>query len=104
MRGKQGGGRLPVPVCTEGVTAFPEKLIDLTLFPGPGKSGLIRSNELRGSIRWQTGELAKAVFEAGVSKAERVNPQSVLANMARYHRTVPWRPTGRVSGIPSANS
>ncbi len=60
----------------------------------------MRSRKLRGSIRWQTGELAKAVFEAGVSKAERVSPQSVHHGKISSYRTMEtyregvWNPFG----------
>ncbi|MGD0230353.1 MAG: hypothetical protein ABSC19_08340 [Syntrophorhabdales bacterium] len=55
---------------------------------------------MRGSIRWQTGELAKAVFEAGVSKAERINPESVHCGKIASYRTMEtyresvWNPFG----------
>ena len=55
---------------------------------------------MRGSIRWQTGELAKAVFEAGVSKAERVNPESAHHGKIASYRTMEtyresvWNPFG----------
>jgi hypothetical protein len=53
--------------------SFTKKLIDSTLFPKAGENDRIRSRELRGSIRWQTGELAKAIFEASVSKTEMLS-------------------------------
>ena len=31
---------------------------------------------MRGSIKWQTTQLVKAIFEPKVSKEERINPQS----------------------------
>ena len=55
---------------------------------------------MRGSIRWQTGELAKAVFEAGISKAERVNPESAHFGKIASYRTMEtyresvWNPFG----------
>jgi integrase len=56
---------------------------------------------VRGSIRWQTGELAKAVFEAGVSKVERINPESAqygkiasYGTMETYRESV-WNPFGQ---------
>ena len=55
---------------------------------------------MRGSIRWQTGELAKALFEAGISKAERVNPESAHHGKIASYRTMEtyresvWNPFG----------
>ena len=37
MHGAQGGDAFRSRFYTEGVTAFPEKLIDLTLFPKAGE-------------------------------------------------------------------
>lgn len=55
---------------------------------------------MRGSIRWQTGELAKVLFEAGISKAERINPESAhYGKIASYgtmetYREGVWNPFG----------
>ena len=43
---------------------------------------------MRGSIKWQTAELAKAIFEAKVSKEERTDPESEKYGKVSSHRTV----------------
>jgi hypothetical protein len=59
-----------------GYSFIPDKKPDSlnTRLPRAGGNRLVK--EMRGSIKWQTAQLAKAIFEAGISKQERTNPRS----------------------------
>ena len=43
---------------------------------------------MRGSIKWQTAELAKAMFEAKVSKEERTDPESERYGKISSYKTM----------------
>jgi integrase len=55
---------------------------------------------MRGSTRWQTAQLAKAIFEAGISKEERTNPESDKYGKISSYKTMEtyrdvWNDLGR---------
>ena len=46
---------------------------------------------MRGSVKWQTGQLAKALFEEGVSKAARVSPGEKQGEVSSYKTMETYR-------------
>jgi len=56
--------------------------------------------EMRGSIKWQTAQLARAIFEAGISKQERTNSESERYGKISSYKTMEtyrdvWNDLGR---------
>src|SRR5271157_1366048 len=46
---------------------------------------------MRGSVKWQTGQLARALFEEGVSKAQRMDPGEKQGKISSYRTMETYR-------------